>query len=57
MNRTRIKSHRLPERLKGDVFYFEVYKGLIAYQYFSFSSRGDEGMNDIEAGGSFVNGH
>ena len=51
MNRTRIKSHRLPERLKGDAFYFEVYKGLIAYQYFSFTSRGDEGMNDIEAGG------
>ena len=37
LNRTRIKSHRLPARLKGDAFYFDVYKGLIAHQYVSIT--------------------
>ena len=44
-----------PKRLKGDAFYFDVYKGLIAHQYLSFTLRGDEGMNDIEVGGSCTN--
>ena len=42
-------------RFEGSAFYFEAYKGVISYQYFSFTLRGDEGMNEIEAGGSCVN--